>query len=73
MRFKTLILVACLAMSPFALASDDPWRWLENIDDKKSLDWVRANNESTAKRLKSNPLFEELYEQARTVLNGASR
>jgi prolyl oligopeptidase len=73
MQYKTLILLATLATTSLVWAADDPYQWLENIDDEKSLDWVRAENQSTAERLKSGPLFDELYAEALGVLNGASR
>ncbi len=73
MQFKTLVLLAGLASVSVALAENDPYLWLEGVDDEKALDWVRAENESTAKRLKANPLFEELYSEARAVLNASSR
>ncbi len=64
MQYKTLILLAALATTSLVWAADDPYQWLENINDEKSLDWVRAENQSTAERLKSGPLFDELYTQA---------
>ncbi len=73
MQFKTLVLLAGLASVSVALADNDPYLWLEGVDDEKALDWVRAENESTAKRLKASPLFEELYAEARAVLNSSSR
>jgi len=73
MQFKTLVLLAVLAGVSVALADDDPYLWLEGIDDEKALDWVRAENESTAKRLKASPLFEELYAEAKAILNASSR
>lgn len=73
MHYKFLFLLAGLSVTPMIWAEEDPYLWLENIDDAKSLDWVRAENASTAERLKSSPLFDELYSEARTVLNSASR
>ena len=73
MQFRTLVLLACLACTSLAWAETDPYLWLEGVDDEKALDWVRAENASTAERLKSNPLFEELYTEAKDVLNSASR
>ena len=73
MQLKTLILLAGVTAMSYAWAENDPYLWLEEVDDEKALDWVRAENASTAKRLKSNPLFEELYAEARTILNSSSR
>ena len=73
MYFKTITLLASLAVSSVALAETDPYLWLENVDAERSLDWVRAENKSTAERLKSGPLFEELYTDAKAILNSSSR
>ena len=69
----TLAVATGLAASHALHAGDDPYLWLEGVDDEKALDWVRAENEATANRLKSGPLFDELYTQARSVLNSSSR
>ena len=73
MYFKTLILLAGMAATTFTWAAEDPYLWLEGVDDDRALDWVRAENKSTAERLKSNPLFEELYSEAKSILNASSR
>jgi len=73
MQLKTLVLLAGLTGITPALADNDPYLWLEGVDDEKALDWVRAENASSAERLKANPLFEELYSEAKAVLNASSR
>ena len=73
MYLKHFVLLAAIAASPLSWAEEDPYLWLEGVDDEKALDWVRAENASSAERLKSSPLFEELYAQARTTLNSSSR
>ena len=73
MRLLTLLSLASLAFSSLTLAQDDPYLWLEEVDSDKAMDWVKAENASTAGRLTSNPLFDELYAQAKSVLNASSR
>ena len=73
MQIKTMVLLAGLAVTSPIRAADDPYLWLEGIDDEQALDWVRAENQSTADRLKSGPLFDELYAEAKIILNGSSR
>ncbi|MDX2418212.1 MAG: prolyl oligopeptidase family serine peptidase [Xanthomonadales bacterium] len=73
MHFKTLMLLVGLTSVSLAWAENDPYLWLEGVDDEKALDWVRAENAATAERLKSSPLFEELYADAKAVLNSSSR
>jgi prolyl oligopeptidase len=54
-------------------ATEDPFLWLEEVDGESALEWVKTQNASTAERLKTDPLFDELYAQAKTTLNSASR
>ena len=70
---KTIIAIATSLLSVSALAAADPYLWLEEIDSEKSLTWVRGQNEETAKRLKANPDFAALHQDALTVLNSSSR
>ena len=70
---KFSLLIAASLLGALAQASDDPYRWLEDIDSDQSLAWVRAQNEETAKRLKANPDFAALHQDALTVLNSSSR
>ena len=73
MHLKTLLALACLAFIPLAVAQEDPYFWLEEVDGDKAMDWVKTENASTAERLTNSPLFDELYAQAKTVLNSSSR
>jgi len=73
MYFKTFVLLLVIAATSSCWADEDPYLWLEGVDDEKALDWVRAENASTAERLKSNPLFEELHAEAKKILNSSSR
>ena len=73
MQFRIPMLLAALVIASAGWAEDDPYLWLEGVDDEKALDWVRAENESTARRLKAGPLFDELYTEARSILNASSR
>lgn len=53
--------------------SQDSYLWLEEIDSDKSMQWVKTKNKITNDKLKSGKLYNELYTQALTVLNGKSR
>lgn len=70
---KALLLLAGLSSVSPAWAENDPYLWLEGVDDEKALVWVGVENAATAERLNSNPFFDESYTEARTVLNAASR
>ena len=51
---------------------EDPNLWLENIDDERALDWVRARNDATTAEL-SGELFERMRTEALEVLDTDSR
>src|SRR5450432_2939485 len=52
---------------------DDPYQWLEEVTGAKPLEWVRAHNEATAKRLQARPEYAGLYRDALAALDSASR
>jgi prolyl oligopeptidase len=73
--FALLALFAALAPTARSQAPEpeDPYRWLEEIDGERSLEWVREHNAKTAKRLEAHPGFPELYAQALAALDAESR
>ncbi len=64
---------AMLLASPCALASDDPFIWLEEIDGEKALDWARAENARSLPMLESDPRFAPMREEARAILTSPAR
>jgi prolyl oligopeptidase len=76
---KRLILLAALAAMPIlasgqtSQAPDDPYRWLEQIDGAKALEWVREQNERTRSILAEDPRFELLHAEALAALNSETR
>ena len=70
---KTCVFLAASLLGTSAQSTSDPYLWLEDIDSERSLTWVRGQNEETANRLKSNPEFAALHQDALTVLNSSSR
>ena len=45
------------------LADDDPYLWLEEVQDEKALDWVRGQNASTFEELRENDVYEKFIAQ----------
>ncbi|MBL4672715.1 MAG: S9 family peptidase [Arenicella sp.] len=60
-----------LSATQSAVAKDvqDPCLWLEDIDGEQSMDWVRAANAETDKRLSNDALYREIYADALSALN----
>lgn len=66
-----------VAMAPLALAaqqtSADPFIWLEDVDGKRSMDWVNAHNASTVAELTNRPLYQPLFTRIKQVLDSKDR
>ena len=73
---KLVFLLSLAAAAPALRAAptaDDPYLWLEDIDSARALDWVKQQNEITARKLQAQPGYEALYRDALGVLDSASR
>jgi prolyl oligopeptidase len=51
----------------------DPYLWLEDVEGGKALDWVRAQNAQSQKVLTTDPAFETLRSDLRTILDSDAR
>ena len=71
-------LISCIAFvaalsSSAAFAEDDPYLWLEDVQDEKALDWVRGQNAKTFDELRDNDLYKMLYDEAFAILTSDAR
>ena len=77
MQFRNFAFIAVLMLgftfTAVAQTEQDPYLWLEGVDDEKALEWVKAENAATYERLKTQDLFDDLYAEAKSVLNASSR
>jgi prolyl oligopeptidase len=77
MRLPTLALLLAVATSPLVsipapvhaqngptASATDPFLWLEDVDSKRALDWVTAENSRSLKELEGDPRYAGLYAQA---------
>ncbi|MDR3689515.1 MAG: prolyl oligopeptidase family serine peptidase [Fimbriimonas sp.] len=51
----------------------DKYQWLEDVWGKRSMDWVKAENERSAKVLESDPRFAKLQAQALKIAESPDR
>jgi prolyl oligopeptidase len=51
----------------------DPYIWLEDLDARRSMDWVVAHNAVTEKRLDADPRYKTFYDQALAIAGAADR
>ena len=68
-----VILNLLTSASSIAKQNSDPFLWLEEVDSKRAMTWVKENNLLTHEKYAQDPLYKELYEQALVTLNGKSR
>jgi prolyl oligopeptidase len=62
-----LISISCTHLDkggPMGLEEKDSYLWLEEVEGKKALDWVRTQNKRSAKQLESDPNFKKYYDKA---------
>jgi prolyl oligopeptidase len=52
---------------------DDPYLWLEDVEGKEALDWVRARNAVSEKQLAGDPGFEALRASLLEILDSDAR
>lgn len=73
MRSMTGAVLAAMAAFGMAQAEDDPHLWLEEVEGETALDWVRSQNERSLAQLEGDPRFDELYQEALSILNSDAR
>lgn len=73
------LLVALALAAPSLLSAQaqapatDPFRWLEDVESKPALDWVRAKNAGTEAVLTGTPLYKPLFERTKQILDSKDR
>ena len=68
-----LILPGCGEKKTKTSAGDDPFLWLEEVQDEKALDWARAQNRLSDDALTTLPVYTELRGRFLEVLNDRER
>ncbi|MDF1859489.1 MAG: prolyl oligopeptidase family serine peptidase [Verrucomicrobiales bacterium] len=58
---------------PASSETDEPHLWLEEVEGKKALDWVRAQNDRSLKDLQSDPRYEAYEAAALEILTSKER
>ncbi len=72
-RLISRIAIMVALTSSAAFADDDPYLWLENVQDEKALEWVRGQNAKTFDELRDNDLYKMLYDEAFAILTSDAR
>jgi len=68
-------LVAFLISAPaaIAVAQDDPYLWLEEVEGPKALAWAEAENARTAGVLETDPRYQPMLGEARAIFTARDR
>jgi prolyl oligopeptidase len=61
------------AQSAPGASAEDPFLWLEDIEGKRALDWVRAQNERSLGQLTADPRYQKYYAAALAIVEDKSR
>jgi len=56
-----------------APVSADPYAWLEEVEDAKALDWVKAQNAKAEAEIASTPRFKQLEASILTILDSDAK
>ena len=73
MRTFLAVTLAVITAACGATQQEDSLLWLEEIEGKAQLDWVRAENTRTLAELQGDVRYEELYQEALEILTSNDR
>ena len=59
-RFCSVFLMFTLYVSA-SFAENDPYLWLEDVQNEDALSWAREQNDRTFDDLRDNPVYRQLY------------
>lgn len=74
LRFACAAVILSL-LTPLASVAqdDDPYLWLEDIQGRKALDWVKQHNRQTLEELEAVPAYKPLYERCLGIFDSRDR
>jgi len=74
-RLLLLTIIAMTLLSAAALAADDkdPYLWLEEVEGKKALEWVKERSARDTAELEAVPEFEPIHQELLEIYNSSDR
>ena len=63
LALATTLLIACIG----AAETPGAYQWLEQVNSSRAMDWVRAENAKTARRLDQDPRYAEMYRESLAI------
>ncbi|MBI2384996.1 MAG: S9 family peptidase [Elusimicrobia bacterium] len=68
-----MLLLASAAPAAAPAAAVDPNLWLEDIEGKTAIDWVKERNKTSLAELEGDKRFEPLRQEMRAILNASDK
>lgn len=76
MKRKNILRTALIASSLIitnTFATEDPFLWLEEVESKQALDWVKKQNDESLTHLKSQKSYQATFDNTLAILNDKER
>lgn len=72
---KHLYLLSLIFLASVAqwMISQDPYLWLEEVEGKRALAWVKERNQATKAKYESRPEFKAIYERSLQILDSPEK
>ncbi len=71
-KFKLLFFIL-LGISHSIVAQEDKYQWLEDIDGKKSLEFVNTQNNATIEKLSKEKDYQSIYDKSLEIYNSPEK
>lgn len=68
LMFSVFFFSSCALFSKVSLDDNDPYIWLEDIEGKKSLEWVEQQNQTSLNQLTQSERYKTVEDQALKIL-----
>ena len=63
MKKRTFLFTLLIIMTQFSFAQQDPFLWLEEVENEKALDWVNQWNEKSLNVLMNQPDYQNIFDK----------
>lgn len=75
MNYRTMLLTIAMTGAVQGVAGQvpDPFLWLEEVEGRRALEWVRSRNAATAADLEKVPEYRSIYERTLGILDSRDR
>jgi len=73
LRANLFLLLLVTLTATTAIAADDPYLWLEEVDGDKALEWVKARSTNDTAELEAVPEFAPIHEELLAIYNSRER